>query len=463
MCDGLDSHSFKFFKVKYCLFWTSVIHPSYFNKFSIIIYDCLLGGQTIHGALGLRYGDGQLEDTGSKKLAEMREKLSELKLIIIDEMSLISSDFFYRIDAQLRLIFNKRKKTPFGGIGIMLVGDLLQIPPPRGDYIFAKPLKEKWQVSYNLQNLWELFEPWILKNNHRQGDGCVWANSLNRFREGIVEEEDLKLLQSRETNDPHLDFDSMHLAYTNLETQDHNDKMMSKLKTPLVEFKAVKKYPKGRRAYIRPDGRIEDTNILDKLKVKVGARIALVWNIDTIDDLVNGSTGTIIAFEPDINNIECIIVRFDNNSWGRMQRERNPKYAKMYQKENGTPIFREPIDVMGKTKNGNFLGTGSAAKIIQFPIVPFYASTNHKIQVKHHKILIVFKTFQNCSEIPFLIETLSAVTLRKHKLFKFQYISYFCRDQQSQQTQKLLSTGAQHLKGRRMQEWLMWHLDEVKL
>ena len=38
----------------------------------------------------------------------------------------------------------------------------------------------------------------------------------------------------------------------------------------------------------------------------------MVYNVDTIDDLVNGSTGTIIGFESDISNIECIIVKFDD-------------------------------------------------------------------------------------------------------------------------------------------------------
>ena len=139
-------------------------------------------------------------------MAELREDLSELKLIIIDEVSLISSDMLYKLDAKLREIFNLRNKTPFGGIGIMLVGDLLQIQPVTGDYIFATPKKPKNQQAYENENLWELFEPWILKYNHRQGASSEWANVLNRFREGIVNEEDLNLLKERETDDDHNDF-----------------------------------------------------------------------------------------------------------------------------------------------------------------------------------------------------------------------------------------------------------------
>ena len=108
------------------------------------------GGQTIHGALGFRYGDNQSDEAGSKKLADMRENLSELKLIIIDEMSLVGADILYKIDAKLREIFHLRKDIPFAGIGIMLVGDLLQIPPVNSKYIFSRPTNDKNIVTHDI-------------------------------------------------------------------------------------------------------------------------------------------------------------------------------------------------------------------------------------------------------------------------------------------------------------------------
>ena len=75
-----------------------------------------LGGQTVSGAFSFRFGDDAQSEYGSKKLAELRENLSELKLIIIDEMSLISSDMFYKLDMKLKQIFYEKKKTTFGMI-----------------------------------------------------------------------------------------------------------------------------------------------------------------------------------------------------------------------------------------------------------------------------------------------------------------------------------------------------------
>ena len=46
-------------------------------------------------------------------------------------------------------------QTPFGGIGMMLVGDLLQIPPVTGGYIFTVPRTSVYKVAYDLKNLWQ--------------------------------------------------------------------------------------------------------------------------------------------------------------------------------------------------------------------------------------------------------------------------------------------------------------------
>ena len=108
-----------------------------------------LGGTTIFGAFDFKFGV-EITSSGDKKLAELRENLSELRLIIIDEMSLVSSDMLYKIDAKLKEVFHLRKELPFAGIGIVLVGDLLQIPPVKAKYIFLPPKNERSVVLHNL-------------------------------------------------------------------------------------------------------------------------------------------------------------------------------------------------------------------------------------------------------------------------------------------------------------------------
>ena len=124
----------------------------------------------------------------------------------------------------------------------------------------------------------------ILKHNHRQGNDSEWTNVLNRFREGIVIDADFEMLQERVTEDQVLDFDAMHLCYTNEEFQGHNGQMLNLLQIDEISASAVKIYPKGRKPWIQKDGRIENRNVLDVLKIKVGARCILTVNLDTVDD-----------------------------------------------------------------------------------------------------------------------------------------------------------------------------------
>ena len=245
------------------------------------------------------------------------------------------------------------------------------------------------------KGLWYLFEPMLLTHNHRQGEAGLWVERLNRFRKGIVTDEDFKALEERRTDDPHLDFNSMHLSFLNTNVQNHNDKMLEFLKTPLIATQATKVYPKGRTPTIKSGGRIEDLQVLDVLKFKIGARCVMVYNVNIPDGLVNGSTGIIIGVEYKKKNVDCIIVKFDKDSSGQQQRERYSTLAAKYKSQNGTPIFRHEMECTLPTKMGKSLGFGSIAKIIQFPLIVNYASTAHKIQVRffhcHSIHRLVFK------------------------------------------------------------------------
>ena len=57
----------------------------------------------------------------------IRENLFELKLLIIDEISMVGSTMFSRIDTRLRQIMGRNRS--FGGVSVLMVGDLYQLPP----------------------------------------------------------------------------------------------------------------------------------------------------------------------------------------------------------------------------------------------------------------------------------------------------------------------------------------------
>ena len=148
----------------------------------------------MHSAFDLKFGDAHV-GLGPKKLAEFREHLQDLKVIIIDEMSLVKSDVLYQIHRRLMEIF--QSEDLFANKTIMLVGDLLQLPPVKGKCIFQTPNDHKFETLCQEADLWKQFEVFELCHNHRQGEGNTWASILNEIREGIVSEETVRLLERR--------------------------------------------------------------------------------------------------------------------------------------------------------------------------------------------------------------------------------------------------------------------------
>ena len=327
----------------------------------------------------------------------MQTDLAELKLIIIDEISLVGADMLYRIHMRLTEILETPVTVPFGGINIILVGDLLQLPPVRGTYIFSTPELSQFKGFEDAKPLWNEFKPMILKHNHRQGKDKEWANSLNRFREGIVWEEDKKVLESRviSDEDPKLmDDKTMHIFYYNDDVNDHNEKMLKLLPGNMIEIKAEQKLPPGCKSLLnKKKGTIGQTNFHETLKFKIGAKCMLVFNIDLMDGLFNGANGTIIALHHQNGKLDSIIVKFDDDVCGIDQRLRYPMLTEKYRNQNGTAIKRYALEHQ-LTKTSGWR-VAAKAKLVQFPLRINYAQTSHKMQVRNRffSLMLYYELF----------------------------------------------------------------------
>ena len=80
---------------------------------------------TLHQAFGFEYGARQHAPWSEKKMARFRHNLKNLKLIIIDEMSLMDSDKLYKLHFRLCQIF--QCEDLFANVGLLLIGDMLQV------------------------------------------------------------------------------------------------------------------------------------------------------------------------------------------------------------------------------------------------------------------------------------------------------------------------------------------------
>ena len=112
-----------------------------------------------------------------EKLVKITKQLEFAEAVIVDEMSMVSVDNLYNLHRRMMEIFDS--KGEFGGRALILVGDLLQLPPVKARAIFKKPKAEKNRIWSEIESkegtaigdLWGQCEVVVLKTNFRQGQG----------------------------------------------------------------------------------------------------------------------------------------------------------------------------------------------------------------------------------------------------------------------------------------------------
>ena len=79
--------------------------------------------------------------------------LADLKLIIIDEISMVANNTLLHIHQRLKEIFGTSNAHLFAGISILGIGDMYQLPPIRRKPVFANYKND----VFNLYHPWHLF------------------------------------------------------------------------------------------------------------------------------------------------------------------------------------------------------------------------------------------------------------------------------------------------------------------
>ena len=141
----------------------------------------LINGTTLHNLLsiGLAKGDPMDLFKRIKKLGKLYY-LKSIQALIIDEASMLSDILFDKINELFKLI--KNNDLYFGGIQIILVGDMFQLKPIEGNYCFCSP-------NWNLNTV-------ILNENMRVQNDKIFEDLLTNIRWGQVTKNDYKLLLS---------------------------------------------------------------------------------------------------------------------------------------------------------------------------------------------------------------------------------------------------------------------------
>ena len=339
-----------------------------------------IGGITIHKAFALNANQSFTKPLSADKLNTLRVKYRKLSVLIIDEISLVSNELFTIINQRLQQIKGNRKI--FGGIHVIVVGDLFQLRPVMGNWIFQDLTKAYDALAPNLwQDHFKLFE---LTQIMRQKDDQQFAELLNRLRIGCHTKEDVDLLQQQvvAVNDIRYHALAQHFFRYRADVKLHNQNIFHQVNSEKITVTAqdtiggdttrtvtesIKKKLKNADAH-------ETLNLETELNLAVSLRYDITINILVEDGLTNGTSCILkkIQYLEVHNSIPSVLwVLFDNKRIGQQTRK---KYFSYYNSDIGkdwTPIFAVSRPF-----------TYSRHQVIrtQFPLTQSAAKTIHKSQ-----------------------------------------------------------------------------------
>ena len=316
------------------------------------------GGVTIHSLFQLPFSPYiPAEYSGSTtSVVEIRkysrDKISLIKsidLLVIDEISMVRCDVLDAIDSVCRMFRDKWK--PFGGIQLLLIGDIHQLSPvaKEEEWNMLKPYYKSAYFFSSLALQKEFPITIELKHIYRQSDQ-IFVELLNKVRNNNLDREAIQLLHSRYI--PGFDMNA-HKGYITLTTHNASAKRINQNKLDSLPikssfFKAIIEgdFPE----YIYPTEH--------ELELKVGAQVMFIKNDISAHKLFyNGKIGTITEIDG-----TDIYVKTDEYERIKVEKEvwENIKYT---------------LDAESKNLNESIIGS-----FLQYPLKLAWAITIHKSQ-----------------------------------------------------------------------------------
>lgn len=308
------------------------------------------GGTTIHSFFQLPFtpfipevqmGSGQSGDMSDKYSllqnmkveSEKRTLFRELELLIIDEVSMVRCDTLDAIDTVLRH-FRRKPFVPFGGVQVLFIGDLFQLPPVVPD--------DQWEILKHYYEGPFFFHAHVLEKSrplyielkkiYRQTDER-FISILNNIRDNEVEEEDMVLLNERYLPgfEPPSDENYITLTTHNHKADAINAAALAKLPGPLFQFEGVVEGDFPERNF--PTDRV--------LHLKAGAQVMFIKNdMEKVKRYYNGKIGTIKRIEDDRIAVvfphEETELMVEKDTWNNIRYTFNPKTRQVEEEILGT-------------------------------------------------------------------------------------------------------------------------------
>lgn len=269
------------------------------------------GGVTIHSFFQMPFGPilptdpASSQNISSKRIDKNIKKFSRQKiniirtldLLVIDEISMVRADLLDGIDEVLRRFRNPGE--PFGGVQLLMIGDMQQLPPIIKDDEWQL-LKKYYTTGFFFGSLALQRAKFIsieLQHIYRQNDQS-FIRILNEIRESKLSATSLEALNQRYQPDFYPSNDAGYITLTthNSRANTINREKLQQLKNNSRTFKAVieKDFPE----YTYPTDYV--------LNLKKGAQVMFVKNDPSQEKrYYNGKIGIITSFDKETIHVKC--------------------------------------------------------------------------------------------------------------------------------------------------------------
>jgi len=281
---------------------------------------------------------------------ERRSLLTEMELMIIDEVSMVRCDVLDAVDAILRTV--RKNELPFGGVQLLLIGDLYQLPPVTK--------REDWELLSKVYPSPYFFDARVIRQNpllqvelkqvFRQTEP-EFVDILNDIRNNQINDERLELLNKRYNPDFKAATGDKHIIITshNAEANQINNAKLEALEGPEFTY----------------EGQIDGTfnpqilPVEQSLRLKKGAQVMFIKN-DTGENrkFYNGKIGTVKSIQE-----QEIYISFPDGDEQDLLLERSSWQSFDYKANNDEQIEQQQV--------GEFF---------QYPVKLAWAVTIHKSQ-----------------------------------------------------------------------------------
>ena len=314
------------------------------------------GGVTLHSLFQLPLGPFIPTEENAKTLiannkmrADRRKILYELELLVIDEVSMLRADVLDALDVLLRH-FRYKRNVPFGGVQLILIGDLYQLSPVvHGDE--WRVLASYYNGVYFFQSkVWQQISPvYIELDTIFRQKNEDFIEILNQVRNNCLSSHNLQKLNALYNPNFVGSDNDFHVTLTT-----HNQKADT---INAVELAKIKSESSMFAAKVQGDFAEKNFPTDSNLELKVGARVMFVKNDDSNPRLFyNGQLGKIEKIEDEVIYVSSgeQLIEVTPMAW------RNLRYT---------------VDEKSKKIDEEMIGS-----FVQYPLRLAWAVTIHKSQ-----------------------------------------------------------------------------------